>query len=260
MGPVSTKAWDRGTGPSVFRGVFRRPADDFLHGATRPGRSGPPPAALLWDMDGLLVDSEPVWTLAEQELFARWGVPFTPAMKADLVGGRLDASVPKLIAHGGPAAAGSEVAEIQTWLLSRMAELFAESVPLMTGARTLFEGAAARGVPQALVSSSYRVLVDAVLEGISGHPFAVSVAGDEVVRAKPDPEPYLDAAAKLAVAPTACLVLEDTPTGARAGTAAGASVLYCPSVSGAGAPESGWWAVRSLRDVTLEDALGAACA
>ena len=97
-----------------------------------------------------------------------------------------------------------------------------------------------------------------MLDGIPGHPFAVTVAGDEVVRAKPDPEPYLDAAARLAVEPTTCLVLEDTPTGARAGTTAGASVLYCPSVPGAGAPEPGWWAVRSLEDVTVDVVLGTA--
>jgi HAD superfamily hydrolase (TIGR01509 family) len=202
-------------------------------------------------MDGLLVDSEPLWTVAERDLFATWDVVFEPAMKAAMVGSRMDRAVPMMIAFGGPAAATATVAEVSAFLMRRMVELFRASLPLMPGVAALLAEAADAGVRQALVSSSYRVLVDAALEGMPAHPFATSVAGDEVTHGKPDPEPYLLAARLLGVDPSACVVLEDTPTGAAAGAAAGARVLYCPSVPGAGHPEPGWRAVESLADVSL---------
>jgi len=240
---VSTKPWDPGTGPSLLRGMLAR----WQH---RPA-SGP--AALLWDMDGLLVNSEPVWTIAERELFAGWGVPFTPEMKAAMVGTRLDVSVPMMIRFGGASAvtAQASVPQVQAFLLGRMTQLLAVSVPVLPGARELLAEAAAAAIPQALISSSYRVLVDAVLAGLPGHPFAVSVAGDEVARGKPDPEPYESAAQRLGVPIGGCVVLEDSPTGARSGAVAGARVLYCPSVSGAGEPEPGWRPVASLTEVSL---------
>lgn len=223
--------------------------------ATGVASRGTELAAVLWDMDGLLVDSEPIWTVAERELFARWDVTFTPAMKAAMVGTRMDASVPLMIGFGGERAAAKTVDEVSRWLLLRMAELFAAEVPVMPGARTLLRDIAAAGVPQALVSSSHRVLVEAVLAGLGGHPFTVSVAGDEVVHGKPNPEAYRLAASRLGVQAADCVVLEDTPTGARAGDAAGAAVVYCPSVSGAGAPEPGWRAVASLTEVSLASLL-----
>jgi HAD superfamily hydrolase (TIGR01509 family) len=216
-------------------------------------RPAPGPAALLWDMDGLLVDSEPVWTIAERELFAGWGVAFTPGMKAAMVGTRLDVSAPMMIRFGGDAAAaaGASVPAVQAFLLARMGQLLAASVPVLPGVRELLAEAAAAGIPQALISSSYRVLVDAVLAGLPGHPFTVSVAGDAVARGKPDPEPYEIAAQRLRVPIRDCVVLEDSPAGARSGAVAGARVLYCPSVPGSAEPEPGWRPVASLTDVSL---------
>lgn len=211
------------------------------------------PAALLWDMDGLLVDSEPLWTVAERELFASWGVAFTPDMKAAMVGLRMDAAVRVMIELGGEGAADTGPDEVADRLLRRMVELFAADLPLLPGVVDLLSAAHRAGIPQALVSSSYRLLVDAALAGVPGHPFAVAVAGDEVVHGKPDPESYLLAARRLGVDPRCCVVLEDTPTGARAGAAAGAGVVYCPSVEGAGAPEAGWRTVPSLTEVSLAD-------
>ncbi|MGH3743451.1 MAG: HAD family hydrolase, partial [Mycobacteriales bacterium] len=202
------------------------------------------------------VDSEPVWTVAERELFATWGVVFTPAMKAAMVGSRMDASVRMMIDFGGGAAANSTVKQVSAFLTERMAELFRAQLPVLPGVLELLGAAVDAGVPQALVSSTHRALVDAVLRGLPGHPFAVSVAGDEVRHGKPHPEPYETAAARLGVDPRRCVVLEDTPTGARAGAAAGARVVYCPSVIGAGEAEPGWLPVSSLADVSLAD-LGA---
>jgi HAD superfamily hydrolase (TIGR01509 family) len=238
---MSTQAWQRGEGPSALRGLLTR-----LRGA-EDGQ----PAALLWDMDGLLVDSEPLWTIAERDLFATWGAAFTPAMKAAMVGTRLDVAVPMMIEFGGAAARGATVEQVSAVVLGRMVELFTADLPLLPGVAALLGEVASAGVPQALVSSSYRVLVDAVLAALPGHPFATSVAGDEVRRGKPDPESYALAARRLQVDPRRSVVLEDTPTGARAGTAVGAHVVYCPSVAGAGEPEPGWRAVATLADVSL---------
>jgi HAD superfamily hydrolase (TIGR01509 family) len=187
--------------------------------------------AVLWDMDGLLVDSEPLWTIAEIELAAELGGAWDDAIKARVVGTRLDVAVPEILRHFGAPDTPSHVAETSAWLLDRMVQLYATTSALMPGTGELLAALADQDVPQALVSSSYRVLVDAVLA--QGHgPFALTLAGDEVVQGKPHPEPYLTAAVRLGVEPTRCVVLEDSPSGVAAGEAAGCAVVAVPSVHG----------------------------
>jgi beta-phosphoglucomutase-like phosphatase (HAD superfamily) len=147
------------------------------------------PAAVLWDMDGLLVDSEPLWTVAEVELAAHLGGEFTDELKAAIVGTRLEVAVPTILRWYDAEAGPDAVAETSAWLLARMVELFAVDLPLLPGVAGLLGSLRDAGVPQALVSSSYRVLVDAVLAHGIG-PFDVTVAGDEVEQGKPHPEPY----------------------------------------------------------------------
>lgn len=209
--------------------------------------------AVLWDMDGLLVDSEPLWTVAQHELAARFGGVFTPAMKAAIVGTRLDVSAPLLLELLGRPVTDGAVAETGEWLLARMVQLFARPLPLQPGAAALLAAVDEAGIPQALVSSSYRVLVDAVLAHGVG-PFATTLAGDEVVRAKPDPEPYLTAAARLEVDPARCAVLEDSPAGIAAGEAAGCAVVAVPSLAAVVvAPGARRLVVDRLTDVLLAD-------
>lgn len=210
-------------------------------------------AAVLWDMDGLLVDSEPVWTRAEVELAERLGGVWDDEVKAAVVGTRLDVAVPTILRWFGEPATPDQVAETSQWLLDRMVGLFAAELPLMPGARDLLAAIAAQGVPMALVSSSYRVLVDAVLA--SGlEPFALTIAGDEVQRGKPDPEPYLTAAARLGIRPQDCVVLEDSPAGVASGEAAGCAVLAVPSVAGVVLePHARRAVVPSLAGVTVDD-------
>jgi HAD superfamily hydrolase (TIGR01509 family) len=186
---------------------------------------------VLWDMDGLLVDTEPVWTAAEVELAALLGGTWTDEIKARIVGTRLDVAVPAILQYYGVADTPAQVAETSSWLLNRMVELFAHSLHVMPGARRLHAALRAAGVPQALVSSSYRVLVDAVLAQDLAR-FDVTVAGDEVARGKPDAEPYLTAARALGVDPRRCVVLEDSPAGLASGEAAGCAVVAVPSVHG----------------------------
>ena len=211
------------------------------------------PGALLFDMDGLLVDTEPLWTVAEHDLAARYGASFTAEAKAAVVGTRLDVAVPTLLRLFGAPSDPEETARAAAFLLDRGVELFTEPLPLQPGAGALLEEAAAAGVPAALVSSSYRVLVDAVLATGVG-PFATTVAGDEVRRGKPDPEPYLVAAARLGVDPRRCVVLEDSPAGVESGTAAGCAVVAVPSVAGAAvAPAPRRRVVASLAALDLAD-------
>lgn len=184
-------------------------------------------AAVLFDMDGLLVDSEPVWSVAEAEIMSWLGGPWNLDVKALCVGRRVDESCRILVS-----VAGSSVppAEVQERLVARMCELFREHLPLLPGALPLVDAVRAAGLPTALVSSSYRALVDAALESFGADRFDVTVAGDEVVRAKPDPEPYRTAAAALGVHPADCVVVEDSLAGALSGAAAGCPVVVVPNV------------------------------
>ena len=188
-------------------------------------------AAVLFDMDGLLVDSEPVWTVAEVELAERLGGTWTDELKARIVGTRLETAVPVILAGLGHEPTPELVAGTMSDLLARMVELFGEGVTALPGGVGLVDALRAEGVPVALVSSSYRVLVDAAQRQL-GLRFDVTVAGDEVGRAKPDPEPYLRACAALGVAPEQAVVLEDSPSGILSGQAAGCAVLAVPSVKG----------------------------
>jgi len=209
-------------------------------------------AAVLFDMDGLLVDSEPLWTVAEIELAGRLGGTWDPGLKTAIVGTRLEVAVPTILRWYGRDAAEDEVAETSRWLLGRMGELLTERVPLLPGAADLLAAVRAAGIPVALVSSSYRALVDAVLASGVG-PFDLTVAGDEVTDGKPHPAPYLLACARLGVEPQQCVVLEDSPSGVAAGEAAGCAVVAVPSVPGVSFDDAPRRLVASgLRDVTLD--------
>lgn len=187
--------------------------------------------AALWDMDGLLVDTEPIWTVAEEELAARLGGSWDLELKARIVGTRLEVAVPTILEWYGVAPTPEAVTEAGAWLLARMVELFAGDVRVLPGVTALLEALAREQVPVALVSSSYRPLVDAILRrGLAS--FGVTVAGDEVEHGKPHPEPYLTACRLLGADPQRCVVLEDSHAGVASGEAAGCAVVAVPSVPG----------------------------
>jgi HAD superfamily hydrolase (TIGR01509 family) len=185
-------------------------------------------AAVLFDMDGLLVDSEPLWTVAEIELASSLGGVWTDDLKASIVGTRLDVAVPKILDWYGAGHAPADVAAAMEYLLGRMVELFRERLPLMPGALELVDGVRALGVPTGLVSSSYRVLVDAALDSLGRDRFDLTLAGDEVSHGKPSPEPYLRACAQLEVPPSHVVIVEDAMSGVISGESAGAVVVAVP--------------------------------
>jgi len=185
-------------------------------------------AAVLFDMDGLLIDSEPVWYDVESEVVTRLGGIWSHEHQAACIGGTLDASCRYILDVTG---ASVSVEELTAMLLAGMVEHFRAGLPVHEGALELVDAVRARGVRTALVSSSYRVLVDAALDRIGADRFDISVVGDEISRGKPHPEPYLTACEKLAVDPARCVAIEDAVTGVQSAEAAGCVVVAVPSVA-----------------------------
>jgi HAD superfamily hydrolase (TIGR01509 family) len=215
----------------------------------RPLRRPAALRAVLFDMDGLLVDSEPLWFEVERSVMARLGGQWGEADQQALIGGSLDRTVSWLLAKAAPPAAASRE-DVARWLVAGMAALIlARGLPLQPGAGPLLASLAAAGVPCGLVTASSRAVMDAVLT-VTGLRFSVTVCGEDVRRAKPDPEPYLLAAARLGVPPAGCVVLEDSPTGAAAARAAGCPVIVVPSVPVP--PGPGLVTVKSLEEVGID--------
>jgi HAD superfamily hydrolase (TIGR01509 family) len=186
-------------------------------------------AAVLFDMDGLLLDSEPLWYAVEEAAVQRLGGTWGPQHQAALIGGTMDASCRYMIELTG---ADVSVEELSDMLVDEMVAHFRSgTTPLHDGALELVDAVRAAGVPTGLVSSSYRVVIDAALELMGPERFDVSVAGDEVTRGKPDPEPYRTACARLHVAPSFTVVLEDAIHGVLSAEAAGCAVVAVPSVA-----------------------------
>ncbi len=142
-------------------------------------------------------------------------------------------------------------AVVERWLEEAMTRQLASTITPRRGALELVTAVRAAGLPLALVSSSIRAHMTAVLTALPTLRFDVTVAGDEVTQLKPNPEPYLTACARLGVDPRRCVVLEDSPPGVAAGTAAGCQVIAVPSAAPiAAAP--GRLIVESLDEVDLD--------
>ncbi len=191
-----------------------------------PDPAGRWPAAVLWDMDGTLVDTEPYWIDAEFDLAERYGGRWSQEHALRLVGRDLLDSGRYIREHMG---IDLEPAEIVEQLLDRVVTRVEQEVPWQPGARELLGDLAEAGVPLALVTMSYRRFVAPVLAALPPDTFDAVVTGDAVSRGKPHPDPYLKAAAELRVDAARCLAIEDSDTGATSAVAAGCTVLVVPS-------------------------------
>ncbi|MFJ8938264.1 HAD-IA family hydrolase [Streptomyces sp. NPDC102365] len=203
--------------------------------------------AVLLDMDGTLVDTEGFWWDVEVEVFAQLGHRLDDAWRHVVVGGPMTRSAGFLIEATG---ATITLSELTVLLNDGFENRIARSLPLMPGAARLLAELAAHRVPTALVSASHRRIIDRVLLSLGAGNFSLTVAGDEVERTKPFPDPYLIAAAGLGADPARCAVIEDTATGVAAAEAAGCQVVAVPSVSPI-VPAAGRTVVRSLEQVDL---------
>jgi HAD superfamily hydrolase (TIGR01509 family) len=196
------------------------------------GTTGPAPvtgagdlAAVLLDMDGTLVDTEPHWFEAEKAIVAEHGGTWTDEQALSMVGSDLLTCARRLRDEGGVRA---EPREVVDRLVAHVVERSREEVPWRPGARELLADLRRHGVPTALVTMSWRPLADAVVAGLPAGTFDAVVTGDAVTHGKPHPEPYLTAAALLGVDPTRCVAVEDSVTGAASADAAGCLVLVVP--------------------------------
>jgi HAD superfamily hydrolase (TIGR01509 family) len=185
--------------------------------------------AVLFDMDGTLVDSEKLWDISMQELYARFGGVMTPEVRNATVGGSAESVIELVFADLGLPPDPHEMAVVADWLHEITGDLFDGGLPWCDGARELLEELAAADVPMALVTNTRRALTERALNTIGRHYFTASVCGDEVPRGKPAPDPYRQAAALLGFEPAHCLAIEDSVTGAASAEGAGCPVLVVPN-------------------------------
>ena len=191
--------------------------------------------AVLWDMDGTLVDTEPYWIDTERAMAEKYGATWTDADAMQLVGsdlldsGRYIKRVMRL---------EQSPAEIVDELLDGVVEKVQQEVPWRPGAVELLASLTTAGVRCGLVTMSYERFVAPILTHLPPETFRVVVTGEQVANGKPHPEPYLTAAAALGVPPEACVAIEDSNTGAKSAEAAGCTVLvvenHVPVLDGPG--------------------------
>ena len=183
------------------------------------------PAAVLWDMDGTLIDTEPYWMAAETALVAAFSGTWTALDAVGMIGSSMEVCAAALQARG----VELSVAEIAEALNGRVGAAVAAGIPWKPGALELLSELSGAGVPQALVTSSHAVLASPFADAVG--LFDVVVAGDDVTHSKPHPEPYLRAARLRGLDPQVCGAVEDSPSGVAAALAAGARVVALASPS-----------------------------
>ncbi len=184
-------------------------------------------AAVLWDMDGTLIDSEPLWVEVELQMLRRYGLEMSADTHTRMIGSGLWEAAEHFRELGVPLSADEIVAE---WVESVERGIAQTELEWRPGARELLASLHAAGVPCALVTMSTRSLADAVVAMLPPGTFQTVIAGDEVAHEKPHPDPYLRGARALRVPIESCLAFEDSPTGLTAAHAAGAVAIGVPNM------------------------------
>ncbi len=186
------------------------------------------PDAVLWDLDGTIVDTEPVWLGAEHALAARYGASWSEEDGLALVGSDLLDAGREIKRRMALDLSAEDIVDA---LVSEVAHYMRHGeIAWRPGAREMIAALSEAGVPQALVTMSYAVVAEPMIARLGGSPFGAVVTGDTVTNGKPHPEPYLAAAAALGVDPARCVAIEDSNTGTRSAAAAGCHVLVVPNL------------------------------
>ncbi len=207
------------------------------------------PAAVLWDLDGTLVDTEPSWMAAEHALAAEHGATWTHQDALSVVGKDLRDSGRIIVDRMRLPLTVDEV--VQQLMASVVAALEA-GVEVRPGVAPLLAELGAAGVPCAVVTMSYDAIARSVVRALGENLFAAVVTGDAVTHGKPHPEPYLTAADRLGVAPQDCFAIEDSPTGAASADAAGCQVIVVPNMVEV-TPKPEWTLLDTLAGVSVRD-------
>ncbi|HET6507165.1 MAG TPA: HAD family phosphatase [Baekduia sp.] len=212
-----------------------------------------PPDAVIFDCDGLLLDTETAWTRAETELFRRHGSTFTMEHKRDMIGSSHTVAAGKLEAWLEQPGQGAALIDELHDLVMEEARHDVEPRP---GAVELVDALREARIPIAVASNSPRSFLDQVLAtaGVADR-FAITVAGDEVANPKPAPDIYLEACRRLDAAPGRSVGLEDSPTGAQAAASAGLHVIGVPYIPDMEIPPADV-TTASLADTVVLEAVG----
>ncbi len=189
-------------------------------------RISPLPAAVLFDLDGTLIDTEPMWSRAQRDLLQEGGAEWSPKFTNNLVGVSLLEGANYLREVGNLRSSPEEI--VETMVQSVSAALATEEVRWRQGIKKLIRMLNTLNVPSALVTSSYRPIADAAAAAAPLGTFAAIVAGDEVTEPKPHPEAYLRAAELLQVPIRSALIIEDSPVGVASGLASGGITVAIP--------------------------------
>ncbi|WP_308291537.1 HAD family phosphatase [Microbacterium sp. G2-8] len=185
------------------------------------------PQAVLWDMDGTLVDTEPYWMAAETALVKRFGGTWTHDDALELVGSDLEGSA-RILQRAGVDMGEQEIVEHLTdEVLRQMAE---SGIPFRPGAQELLRDLRDAGVKTAIVTMSRHRMAAQIADLIEFDAFDAILGGDDVPRPKPFPDPYLAGAEALGVDIRDCVAIEDSPTGLTSAVASGAAALGVPHI------------------------------
>lgn len=211
------------------------------------------PEAVLWDMDGTLIDSEPAWILAQRTLVEQHSGVWSDDDWVALIGSDMPTTAAAISAKGVPGSA----TDITRALTSQVADALRAGIQWRPGAVALVQALRDAGVPQAIVTTSPMNIVEVVANALPAGAISVLITEESVRHGKPDPEPYLLAAQRLRADISRCVAVEDSPNGLQAAVLSGAAVLAVPCDVPIGLDPS-WCRLDSLQGLTLADLAGLA--
>lgn len=210
------------------------------------------PAAVFWDMDGTLLDTEPLWEGVLVEFAGRLGIEMTPALRDSTMGNSSVDAMTKVYDAALVPESGRDFDADEAWIVQRVLDEFASGMPWRPGAVEALDLVAAAEIPMVLVTNTLREVTDVLLETIGAGRFVTTVCGDEVEAGKPEPHIYRRAAELVGFPIGDCLAVEDSPTGAAATFAAGVRAIVVPSAIEV-QPRATYTFRDSLVGLTLDD-------
>ncbi|WP_257158238.1 HAD family hydrolase [Corynebacterium cystitidis] len=188
--------------------------------------------AIFWDMDGTLIDTEPLWGIATYELSEKLGRRLSAEKREETIGGSFPNTLQVCADWAGVKLVDGDLERYRTWMYERMAQLLSSGVEPLPGIAGLLRSLADAGVVQFVTTNTERVLADYCIDALGRDLFTDTITGDEVPSGKPAPDMYLEAARRVGADPAECLVFEDSWAGMSAAASAGCRVFGLPPEDG----------------------------